>query len=76
MSPPPRPDDPNGMWYETERRRRGEIFSSPPLPCSGTQNSNRLRGHKNGKQSYLMKKLQSLMPSGEMTVKKKRESCT
>ena len=59
VPPPSRPDDPNGIWDKTERRRRGEIFRSPPLPCSRTQNSNRLHCNKNGKQSYLMKNPQS-----------------
>ena len=38
-SPPPRPDDPNGIWSEYEHRRRGDRFYGPPLPKSGAPRS-------------------------------------
>ena len=38
-SPPPRPDDPNGIWSEFGRRCRGERFMGPPLPKSGAPRS-------------------------------------
>ena len=34
-SPPPRVDDPDGIWIEYERRRRGMRFMGPPLPKRG-----------------------------------------
>ena len=38
-SPPPRPDDPNKIWAEYERRRRGLRFHGPPLPRMGVPKS-------------------------------------
>ena len=38
-SPPPRMDDPDGIWTEYERRRHGMRFMGPPLPKQGAPKS-------------------------------------
>ena len=39
QSPPPCPDEVNGIWEDFARRKRGERFMGPPLPKRGCPKS-------------------------------------